>query len=270
MSKAAGVGKYSLKPEFYVYALLDPTKPGAYKYGKWKFDFEPFYIGKGKSQRLNDHTSLCTHNPFKARKIAKIERSGAEIICINKKSKLTEKQALDLEINLIEKIGRRDMKLGPLINLTDGGEGLTNPSKLTREKIGKASIGRQAFLGKTHTDEAKRKIGLASTGRIFSDKTRKKMSLNMKGDRNPFFGKQHTEQTRERISEAKMGTVSWNAGIPMRESSKKKLSEAKSKSCIAGGKKFPSMQEAANALGIHYDTLRRRIKAGLKGYSHSR
>jgi len=34
---------------FYIYICLDPRKSGIYKYEKYKFDYEPFYVGKGSS-----------------------------------------------------------------------------------------------------------------------------------------------------------------------------------------------------------------------------
>lgn len=43
------------KNRFYVYALLDPRKPGKYKYGEYEFDYEPFYVGKGSGDRCEHH-----------------------------------------------------------------------------------------------------------------------------------------------------------------------------------------------------------------------
>jgi len=44
------------KNRFYVYALLDPRKPGRYVYETWEFDHEPFYVGKGSGNRIICHT----------------------------------------------------------------------------------------------------------------------------------------------------------------------------------------------------------------------
>lgn len=44
-------------------------------------------------------------------------------------------------------------------------KGKTNPSKETRERIGKSSKGRKSFLGKKHSEETKAKIGLTKIGK---------------------------------------------------------------------------------------------------------
>ena len=41
--------------EFYVYIYLDPRKPGKYTYEDLCFLYEPFYIGKGKNNRIDGH-----------------------------------------------------------------------------------------------------------------------------------------------------------------------------------------------------------------------
>jgi hypothetical protein len=42
---------------FYVYIYLDPRKPGKFHYGEYCFDYEPFYVGKGKDNRM--FTKIC-------------------------------------------------------------------------------------------------------------------------------------------------------------------------------------------------------------------
>jgi hypothetical protein len=37
---------------YYVYALLDPSNKGEFVYENKIFEYEPFYIGRGKKERL--------------------------------------------------------------------------------------------------------------------------------------------------------------------------------------------------------------------------
>lgn len=46
-------------PIFYVYIYFDPRKPGNWVYGEFIFEFEPFYAGKGKDDRIDDHLIKC-------------------------------------------------------------------------------------------------------------------------------------------------------------------------------------------------------------------
>ena len=121
-----------MKTDFYVYALLDPRKPGTYKYGKWKFTHEPFYIGKGFGRRAETHLRAGDQRAYekhvrsnhKVNKIRKMQREGHEPIIRYAKTKLDEATAFTYEIQLIAKIGlKRDG--GPLTNATAGGEGVS-------------------------------------------------------------------------------------------------------------------------------------------------
>lgn len=133
-----------MKKEYYVYVYLDTRKYSNYMYGDYNFDYEPIYIGKGKGNRYKQHLMeynfLKDRNKLKINKIKKIIReTDKEPKIIIFEENLTEKQAKDLETKMISIIGRKDLEQGPLTNLTDGGEGSTGRivSEKTRKKISK-------------------------------------------------------------------------------------------------------------------------------------
>lgn len=127
------------KKIYYVYAILDTRKPGKYDYGNVKFEYQPFYIGKGKEKRCYCH--LRENNTTKkCHTIKKIIReTQREPIIIKIYENLSEKESLIKEVDLIKRIGRDDLGLGCLTNLTDGGEGLSGVihSKARNDKISK-------------------------------------------------------------------------------------------------------------------------------------
>lgn len=126
-----------IKKRFYVYALLDTRKSGIFEYpikcmlvdsNVVKFEFEPFYIGKGSKDRLTEHfqpnNKKNDKNTFKMRVIGKvIEKTGKKPIAIKIITGLDHIWAHELEEKLIKIIGRRDQNKGPLTNLSDGGPG---------------------------------------------------------------------------------------------------------------------------------------------------
>lgn len=93
---------------------------------------------------------------------------------------LFEQVAHNLEINMVAVIGRNDLKLGPLCNLTDAGEGISGYRHTieTKEKIRLSLIGRNK--GIERTNEVKEKISKANLGRILSEETKKELELQIK------------------------------------------------------------------------------------------
>lgn len=110
---------------FYVYIYLDPRKLGKYQYENFSLLYEPFYVGKGKNNRIYAHLNqnIC-NNLHKHNKINKILLDNYDLkkYIIKIRENLFEKDALFLEEQVIKEIGRYDLKKGPLTNLTDGGE----------------------------------------------------------------------------------------------------------------------------------------------------
>lgn len=118
----------------YIYIYLDPRKPGIYECRIEneiiKFDYEPFYVGRGKNSRSSDFRK---HNPYCVRKLERIKEVTGEN-CIVQEFYCEEKDLNHREQMFITSIGRHNLGKGPLTNLTDGGEGLTNISEETRKK----------------------------------------------------------------------------------------------------------------------------------------
>jgi hypothetical protein len=82
------------------------------------------------------------------RKIQSILSKGGKVL-YNKVDMLTEQHAFDEEKRLIALYGKKDLKLGLLCNLTDGGEGTSNanPESIAR-RVAK-------HIGSKRSDEAK-------------------------------------------------------------------------------------------------------------------
>ena len=127
---------WTLEPEsrqHYVYVYLDPRFPGRYEYvlpsGRVvHFSFRPFYVGKGRGKRHLSHLSPkgLGKNSLKKNVIVAIRREGkTPIVCKSKHAlSVSNWDALAYEVDLIAGIGRRGLGAGPLVNATDGGEGV--------------------------------------------------------------------------------------------------------------------------------------------------
>jgi len=157
---------------FYVYILFRPNGV-------------PCYVGKGTRGRWLHHERVGTkhYNKHLARIIA---RAGGILPKVKVREGLTEAEAIETEVALIAAIGRG--KHGPLVNLTDGGDGKSGwvPSDETKAKIAAANGGLKrsdelrarlsaAHRGKTKTPEHRAKIGASQVGKIMSDVSRQKM-----------------------------------------------------------------------------------------------
>lgn len=199
--------------KYYCYVLRDGMKP--------------FYIGiGGKKRRIREHSYEVTAykkgtlnvkrpNLGKIGKMVNIESRGDFVDYGVIGFYDSWEEACEVEAELISFVGRV-ANGGPLLNMTDGGDGAAgrpasdkqkeaarkaNSKPKSRESIqkmidtkNKTDGWAKSFLGKTHTEE-----------------WRKAMSERMSGENSPFYGKRgelchnfgrtHSEETRKLISE---------------------------------------------------------------------
>lgn len=153
----------------------------------------------------------------------------------------TEEQALEAEINLIDKFNSMDKTIG--YNLTIGGDGASGykfndeqkRQMSERKKIAYVGEG-NPFFGKHHSDETKKKIsdirieqGIAS------------------GENNPFFGKTHSDETIKHLTEINTG-----ANHPKAKYTEQDVLDIRSK--------FASGNFSYKELSIEYGTSPRYIR----------
>lgn len=197
------------KNKYYVYVYLDPRKPGQYSYSGLPFSFlyEPFYVGKGKDERDKQHlleskrASTIQRNLHKNNKINSIFKDKFQPLIIRIYENLTENISLNLEIFIIKKIGRHDIKTGPLCNHTNGGESIkgyifTDEVKLKMSESQKNSL-KHATRGKKLSETHKLKISKSITG--INNPMYKKAPSNKNKKLIDLYGQERAIQIREKL-----------------------------------------------------------------------
>jgi len=183
----------------YVYVLLNPLKEGKYEYNNYIFNYEPFYVGISNTEsyyiREDMHTNFVKNestyakNKIKNSIIKKILKSDKEPISIRIIENITRELACKNEIELIELIGTKIDKSGPLSNISKGGDG-----------------------GDTFTNNPRK------------EEIREKHRLNAIGEKNNMYGLP-LEKRPSHI--AKINGVHWNKGRVISEETRVKLAEKK-------------------------------------------
>lgn len=164
---------------------------------------EVAYVGRGQGRRGSHHKGLANKgkhpNKHLQNVFSKGERLGMPLVYRIVAENLTEDEVNIMEIEAIARIGRRDLKKGPLCNKTDGGEGMSNPSEETREKL------RDRFSDRKWSEEVKEKIRQAHLGVKHSPERIRVNSESHKGEKHYMFGLHHRESTKKILSEQRLG-----------------------------------------------------------------
>jgi len=142
---------------------------------------EVFYVGMGAEEKRA--FVKCKRNPYWKHIVNKV---GYSVNIIHKD--IDWEEAKNIEILLIEKYGRKDLGLGNLVNMTDGGDGCFGlvQSKEAIQKI------REAKKGKTRSEEFIQKISEINKGKKHSEEAKQKISIiqqNREGVKGYYFNK---------------------------------------------------------------------------------
>jgi group I intron endonuclease len=160
------------------------------------------YVGQHSGSNLqrywDRHVRMALASPTdRVRAIySAIRKYGADSFEIEPLLIVDTKEEMDFhEIDLIKRL---NTKVPHGYNLTDGGDGVLNPSQESRQKMS------DSHKGKKQSEETKRKRAEKLTGQKRSEETKKKMSLAQEGNQNG-LGHVKSESARRKISEANMG-----------------------------------------------------------------
>jgi hypothetical protein len=183
--------------DFYTYCYL--SKRGT-----------PYYIGKGRGNRINEaHQGLVRLPPPERR--------------IYLKRGLCEEEAFRHEVYMIAVLGRKDLGTGCLVNLTNGGEGTSGwqmPQEV-KDKIGGANSGRERpdMRGDNNpmrNPEIAEIVAQSKRGKPRDYKTKQKISKSLTGRKDPLAvkekkskaskGKKKSSTHADNIRKAKTGT----------------------------------------------------------------
>jgi hypothetical protein len=145
-----------------------------------KTNNEIFYVGMGNSKRVYSRQRSKFWEDT-------VKKYGYYSVIIA--DNLSKDDALELECFIIKELGRKDLKTGPLVNMTDGGDGASglNCSIEKRRKYKMSKVKRNS--------EWKRKISEAHKGKVFSKETLEKMSKAK-------LGSKVSEDVRKKMSES--------------------------------------------------------------------
>jgi hypothetical protein len=181
---------------FYVYVYRDPRETK---------NNQPVYVGKGTGDRDLSHWSRGSHSKPLQDFLSHLRAAGLKPLVSRVLETTDEAEAFAKEIELISLYGRRNLKLGPLFNLTDGGEGGSGAVRTTAHKAVDSKFSIEHWQNPDYrakvvraqtiaqgTPEARTAKALASTGAWATPEVRSKRQKGIKQARNTAESKAKT------------------------------------------------------------------------------
>jgi hypothetical protein len=231
---------------YYVYELIDPRVN------------LPFYVGKGKDDRVYFHLSEKTRaksdNKRKFNKIQKIRKEGYEPEVKIVEYFENENDAYFYEESLIQKYGR--------IRYDEGGI-LTNICESSRPPNHRGKTYQEIYGDKWEDQIEKRRNLQLSVGgygpKKHSEETKRKISQKVAGENNPSYGIPCSEERKRKISEK--AKERYAAGFKTPSAKIWKLTSPKNEEYVIIG----GLKEFCKSQNISYATMSAAIKYNRKG-----
>jgi hypothetical protein len=230
----------------------------AYVYKHIRLDNEEiFYIGICSNDKENRAYSKSSRNNMWNKIVSK---GGYRVEFV--KQNITFEEAKKLEINLIKDYGRKDLGLGALSNMTDGGDGTAGwiaPQEFKNAVSERVRGDKNYMYGKTHSEETKDKLRQINKGK-------KLPQSQIDNIRKSLIGKTHSEETKKKIGDKHRGKI-------ISEESKQKFRETMTgRESSLKGTKFSDERLIAHknmmANKIVSDETKKKISDSRKGDKH--
>jgi hypothetical protein len=247
MTLSAAMAEIKANPgKFYVYILL-------------RHDGTPFYVGYAKvrtwnRQRLEEHERTARFPKsvgHKNRIIQKMFRDGIRPLYQIDSWHEIISLAHSREIYLIRTLGRVDKGAGPLVNLTDGGEGTANISA-------RHLAGIKAAAGRKWSDEARISFSMKCMGRKHS-------SESIEKTRKANTGKKRSAASIELTRQKHLGMRRSPEFCDLQSANRKGRKPPTVRSCEIMGVEYQTLSAAAVALSTRPSTIFHWIRRGVRG-----
>ena len=202
-------------------------------------------------EHLKAHLLLHLIYPFNE----KLTYSLSLMLSIKKSKNGKFLDTLEIDIDYLSNLRKEHNK-----NISNRLRGKPKPP-MSEETKKKLSI---ANTGKHLTKETREKISKANRkennpfyGKHLTKETREKISKANRKENNPFYGKHHTEEAKKKLSESHMGSKNVNYGKHFSEEHKRKISESNGiKVMDSDGNIFSSITDAGKYHKVNRKTIR--------------